>query len=186
MLQFSPQTPMPQGTLQVVAPDGTTVLMRAVERELRQPLVLQQSGPYLIVLDNNLAEGGYGIEIELLGRRWRAFAQHLPEQAALFLPAGGATAELAPGLADVWLIDNPEAVPWRFVLTRQSGTSELVMQMEAPDGKVIGAGVTDSFLGSVSLFPVLSQSGRYHIRVFAVDGQGASYSLQAVPAVGGR
>ncbi len=185
MLQFWPQVPAAQGTLQVVAPDGTTVLMRAVERELRQSLVLHQSGPYLILLDSGLAESGYSIRIDLLGKRWRAFAQRLPEQTALFLPAGGTTAELTPGSADVWLIDNPESVPWRFVLRRQSGTSELVMQIEAPDGEVIGTGLTEGLLGESSLYPRLSHSGRYRIRVFAVDGQGASYSLRAVPASGG-
>jgi hypothetical protein len=185
MLQLSPQVPAPQGTLQIVAPDGTAVLVRTVEQGLHQSLVLQQSGPYLILLEGGLAESGYGLQVDLLGKRWRAFAQHFLEQNARLLPAGEVVAELTAGFADVWLLDNPEPVPWRFIFSRQSGTSELVMQIEAPDGEVISTGVTEGELQESSLYPRLSQRGRYRIRVFALDGQGASYRLRAVPASGG-
>lgn len=184
MLQLWPYDLDP-GMLRVIAPDETPVLVQTIQGNTRQALVLEQSGLYLIALDKTLAESGYRIQVDLQGKRWRSFEQRLAERVPQPLPVGETSAELEPGLADVWLIDNPEQVPWQFVLTQQSGASALVMDIEAPDGQSVGVAVTDPFLRTASLYPDLSQKGRYRIRVFALDGQSARYSLRAVPGSGG-
>lgn len=186
MLHMSPDMSLPNAMVRVTGPDGTPVLERALGQDVRQPLVLQQSGFYEIVVDEAAATAGYAIQIDLLGKRWRAFSQHLREHAAQPLPLNGANAELAADTADIWLVDSVEPLTWQFELAQRTGSAPLALQIETPSGRLVDTAVTDPFLMRASLYAVLQETGRYRIRVFALDGSEARYMLRATVSSGGE
>lgn len=185
LLHLVPYGPVADATARVTAPDGDVVLMRALSQEVRQPLVLQQNGLYEIAVDEAIATRGYAIQVDVQGKHGRAFAQIPRDQTAQPLPVNGAVGELSSGTADVWLFDADESRTWRFDLVQQTGTSPLIMQVEAPDGHVMGTVVTDPFLRDATFQPTLVARGRYRVRVFAVNGETARYTLRVAPGNGG-
>ncbi|HVO70791.1 MAG TPA: hypothetical protein VMT24_12145, partial [Aggregatilineaceae bacterium] len=184
-----PFGPVTGANCDLLAPDGSQLVQRAVNNGFTQSLVLGSDGLYELALDPAVTSGGYQIGLERLGIDGLAFEQRaIPLLRGSLLPGvkNSVSGQLSPGSADAWTVDVAEAQTWRFRLQQAAEDVPAALAIDAPDGRSLDVALTDD-LSQVALAQIsLPHAGRYRVTVFDPAGRAAhTYTLQGEPVTGG-
>jgi hypothetical protein len=189
-ITIDPTLPIPDGHVSVATPDGTIVLVRAINDGFVQPLVLSSSGLYEILVSSESGGGDYLISVDHTGAADLSFDQRpLPELQGPLLPgkANPISGALSPGGSHLWQVEITAPQRWRLHIEQANALVPVALAIEAPDGTTLGVTVTDNALGSAYLEAEFPYPGRYRAVVFDPTGEGnGAYTLWGTPVTGGN
>lgn len=178
-----------EGSVRFFSPTGDLLLERTINGGVLQPLALQTSGIYEIVMDAQPDDHTYRIGVERSGINNVAFAQHaVPVEQGFLLPATNRTVSgtVGPGESASWVMDVAGPQVWRFELAQTRLASPVVLAVQAPGGEHLAAAITDVVTSTARLQIELPAIGRYQLLVFDLSGEdNHDYTLRGEPVEGG-
>ncbi len=186
-ISVKPYTSILDGGVRVFAPSGALLVDIPVRNDTVQPLVLTETGPYEILVDE--VNTTYEIGVERRGMSGLAFDQRLiPELQGKLLPgsANAVSGELSPGGSHAWTVDIANPQTWSFELSQTGSDTPAALAVEDPGGKQITWAVTNRISNTAALQVPIPQAGRYRVVVFdPTDNAAHSYTLRGQPTDGG-
>lgn len=187
-LSLRPDVLSPDGVVQLYSPAGNLLLQRRVDSGLAQPLLLEQTGVYELLIRTIGSEpytlglmrvGAGGIPFDLIVDR--TLRGPLPAT-----PGPEVTGEVGARQGEVWTLDIAEPGAWTFELFAPPESAPLGLRIEAPDGAALAERLTLPVSGRAVADLRFAVPGRYQIVALNPAAEGsASYMLRAVPAGGG-
>lgn len=188
-LSLAPDVSSASGLLQLYSPRGDLLLQRRVNAGFSQPLLLEQTGLYEVVIQS-LGDASYTITAERTGLDGGAFDLILDHTERGLLGTGpslAASSEVAAHAGEVWMVDIDQAGRWAFELAGPVVGAPLALRVEAPDGSSLAQAVTLPLSGWAALDWQIETPGRYRVVVLNPGAEGAApYTVRAAPTGGGR